>query len=310
MYRQTFCRHLKWKYQEAKSFIDLILLLKIPFMNKYFFFFVLLIAAGFQHITAQYYHKDIVSVQQATAEKNSWQQQKIRNILVHSFEANGSASEGFYGEKKISKDYRTIETYTRSAGTGKSLLTSYYNEKGLLVKSNDSAEAIAATSLYEYDAKDNIIRITSYTHSSDDDFATSLKEVHQYTWNDKGNPVNMLRIKNDKDTAQINFVTDAKGNVTDETEPGANGRHYYYYYDDKNRLTDIVKYNAVKGGLRPDFAFEYNSEGQITRMITVEEGVSADYYTWEYIYNDGLKIIEKCFAKSKTLLGYFEYEYQ
>jgi hypothetical protein len=85
-------------------------------MNKYFFSGALLIAAGFQHLTAQYYHKDIVSVQQATGEKNSWQQQKIRNILVHSFEADGTASEGFYGEKKISKDYSTIETYTRSAG--------------------------------------------------------------------------------------------------------------------------------------------------------------------------------------------------
>lgn len=137
--------------------------------------------------------------------------------------------------------------------------------------------------MFEYDEKDNIISITSYTHSSDEDFTTSLKEVHQYTYNEKGNPVKMLRIKNDKDSTQIDFMLDAKGNVTDEIEPGANGRHYYYYYDDKNRLTDIVKYNVVKGGLRPDFVFEYNSEGQITQMLSVEEGVSADYYTWKYI---------------------------
>ena len=35
----------------------------------------------------------------------------------------------------------------------------------------------------EYDEKGNIKSITSYNHSSDDDFATSLKEVHQYTYN-------------------------------------------------------------------------------------------------------------------------------
>jgi len=279
-------------------------------MIKYFFSVALLYSAGFQPITAQYYHKDIVSVHQAIAEKNSWQQLKIRNMIVHSFEADGTASEGFFGEKKISKDYSTIETYTRSAGTGKSLLISYYNDKGLLVKSNDSSEVSTATSLYAYDDKDNIISITSYTHSGDDDFSTSLKEVHQYIYNENGKPVKMLRIKNDRDTTQINFLLDAKGNVTDEIEPGANGRHYYYYYDDKNRLTDIVKYNVVKGGLRPDIVFEYNDEDQIIQMISVEEGVSSDYYTWKYIYNDGLKIIEKCFAKSKTLLGYFEYEYQ
>ncbi len=279
-------------------------------MNKYFLSGAFIFAAFFQQVTAQYYHKDIVSIQQATSEKNAWQQQKIRNILVHSFEADGTASEGFYCEKKVSKDYSQIETYTRSAGTSKSLLTSYYNEKGLLIKSNDSAEANAATSLYEYNDNGNIKTITSFTHSNDDDFSTSLKEVHQYTYNEKGKPVKMLRIKNDRDTTQIIFLTDAKGNVTDEIEPGTNGRHYYYYYDDKNRLTDIVKYNVVKGGLRPDFAFEYDSDGQLTQMISVEEGVSADYYTWKYTYNEGLKIIEKCFAKNKTLLGYFEYEYQ
>ncbi len=279
-------------------------------MIKYFFTAAILIIAALQYSTAQYYHKDIVSVKQANTEKNSWQQQKIRKIIVHSFEANGTASEGFFCEKEISKDYQRIETYTKSDMTGKSLLTSFYNEKGLLARLTDSSEIKAATTLYQYDDKDNISSITSYTHSSDEDFTTSLKETHQYTCNEKGKPVKMLRIKNDKDTAQINFVLDEKGNVTDEIEPGANGRHYYYYYNDSNRLTDIVKYNAVKGGLRADFIFEYNTDGELIQMVSVEEGVSDDYYTWKYIYNEGLKIIEKCFSKNKTLLGYVEYEYK
>ena len=59
----------------------------------------------------------------------------------------------------------------------------------------------------------------------------------------------------------------------------------------------------------PDFLFEYNSAGQVTQMITTEEGISNNYFTWKKTYNDGLRIIEKCFSKEKELLGYFEFEY-
>ena len=260
--------------------------------------------------TAQYYHRDIVNVKQAQEEKKALQQQKIRTIIVHSFEADGTSSEGFACEKNFSKDYKEMQTLTQSQITGKNWLTSYYNEKGLLQRSLDSSDISVANTFYEYDNNDNIIKITSLTHSADEDFTTSLKEIHEYSYNANGKPVRMLRIKNGKDSSVINFVLDEKGNVTDEIEAGANGKHFYYYYNDKNQLTDIVKYNEVKRGLRADFIFEYDDEGHISQMTAVEEGVGSDYYTWKYTYNEGLRIIEKCFSKSKQLMGYFEYEYQ
>jgi hypothetical protein len=46
-------------------------------------------------------------------------------------------------------------------------------------------------------------------------------------------------------------------------------------------------------------------------MVAVEEGMSGDYYNWQYVYGDeGQRIIEKCFSKENILLGYFEYEYK
>jgi hypothetical protein len=278
-------------------------------MNRYFITAALLIVAAFGNTSAQYYYKDILSVKQANAEKQALQVQKIRKVIVHSFEANGTPSEGFFCEKEISSDFRRIETYTKSHLTNKSLLSSYYNDKGLIVKLTDSSETTAATTLYSYNDKNDIKDITSYTHSSDEDFNTSLKEVHQYIYDQNGKPVRMVKIKNDRDTTVITFMLDEKGNVSDEIEPGLHGRHYYYYYTDKNQLSDIVKFNVVKRGLRPDVIFEYDADGQLEQMISVEEGVSDDYYTWKYVYNNGLKIIEKCFAKNKTLLGYVEYEY-
>ena len=258
---------------------------------------------------AQYYYKDILSNKQVLAERMVLKEQKIRNILVHSFEGNKDPSPGFFCEKKISKDYRKMETYTKSNLTGKSLLTTQYNDQDQLIQSADSSELSVTRSVYQYDAKGNVSSITSYSHSNDDDFSTRLVEEHLYIYEGGNKPVKMVRVRNHKDSATIIFTADERGNIVDENDMAKNGKHYYYYYNDKNRLTDIVKYNAQQRKLLPDFLFEYNSAGQVTQMVTVEEGMSNDYYTWKYVYNDGLRIIEKCFSKENILLGYFEYEY-
>ncbi|MEO6723036.1 MAG: hypothetical protein ABIN67_21910 [Ferruginibacter sp.] len=259
--------------------------------------------------TAQYYYKDIISPKQAEAERAVLKEQKIRTIKVHSFEGNGEVSPGFFCEKKIARDYRRVETYTKSNISGRSILTASYNDKDQLIKSNDSSELSVTSSVYEYE-NSNLVRIISNSHSSDEDFSTRHIEEHQYTYDEKNRPVKMLLIRNSKDSSWVNFTLDQQGNVTDEVEQAKNGKHYYYYYNDKNRLTDIVKFNIVKNKLLPDFLFEYNGAGQVTQMVTVEEGVNSEYYTWKYVYNDGLRIIEKCFSKEKILLGYFEYEYE
>jgi hypothetical protein len=278
-------------------------------IKKAGFIFVLLAGIAVQAMS-QYYYKDLVSNQQAQVEKVVLQQQKIRTIIVHSFEGDKTPSEGFFCEKQISKNFRRMETYTRSYTTGKSLLTTYYNESGQMIQSTDSSEVTVATSVYTYNQDGTIFTIVSNSHSADEDFNTALQEVHQYKYNVKKQPVQMLRVKNNKDSVLIDFILDANGNVTDEIEPGKNGRHYYYYYDTKNRLTDIVKFNVVLNKLLPDFTFEYNSANQVTQMVAVDEGVSRNYYTWKYVFNEGLKIIEKCFSKEGDLLGYFEYEYK
>lgn len=262
------------------------------------------------YANAQYYHKDILNNKQAFTDKVLLQEQKIREVMVHSFEGDKSPSKGFFCKKEISKNFRTIATYTKSDISNKSLLTAYYDENGWLIKSVDSSAISSAISTYEYDAKGNIVSISSVSRSYDDDFATTLNEVRKYSYNGKNKPTQLLRIKNSNDSTLIDFLQDEKGNITDEIEPVKNGKHYYYYYDDKNRLTDIVQYNVVKAALVPDFIFEYNRQGQISQMIAVEEGMSGNYYVWQYIYNDeGLKIIEKCLSKERILLGYFEYEY-
>ena len=278
-------------------------------MGKYFLLQLVLLTAFSTAGMTQYHYLDIVSNLQLSSEMKQLQEQKIRKILVHSFEGNGDPSAGFFCERKINKDFRKIETYSKSNSTGKSILTSQFNSQGQLIASYDSSSLSSTSSSYQYDTKGHLTKVVINTNSMDDDFSAKIMEEHQYIYDPKGHPTKMLRIRNQSDTAKIIFTIDDKGNVIDENDLGKNGKHYYYYYDTKNRLTDIVKYDAVRAKLLPDFLFEYNSAGQVTQMITIEEGVSNNYFTWKKTYNDGLRIIEKCFSKEKELLGYFEFEY-
>lgn len=269
-----------------------------------------------QKAGAQYYHKDILSTKQAQAEKKLMQEKQVRTVKVHSFDADGTASQGFFCERKFSKDYRKMETVTKADTHTESILTTIYNEKGFILKTIDSSEISVNTSSYEYDAAGNIVNITAVSSSNDDDFTNTLTESHHYYYNDKGIVVKMTRVKNNKDSIQVNFIHDDKGNITDEIELAPGGKHYYYYYNAENKLSDIVRYNEIKKQLRADFSFEYDEDGRVVQMITVEDGSSnyysaekSNYFVWNYIYNDGLKIIEKCFSKDRQLLGYVEYEY-
>ena len=269
------------------------------------------VAAGFLFTGlachAQYYYKDILSNKQVLDDLARVKEQKIKSVKITSLEADGQPSEGFLVEKRINRNYTSVETFTRSGGTGASLLTTIFSKSGALIQTSDSSDLAVNTSTYFYDDKQQIKSIQSHIRSSDDDFTTEITEEHIYEYNEKGLLLKMYRIKNTTDTTLILFSTDEKNNISIEKDTRT-GKSYYYYYDNKNRLTDLVHATAQNQKMIPDYVFEYNTAGQVTQMTSIEEGGSY-YYIWKYTYSDGLRTREKCFSKEKRLLGSIEYEY-
>jgi len=257
---------------------------------------------------AQYYYKDILSNKQLIAEMAQLKEQKVRSVSLKSFEDDGSPSEGFFCERKINKNYTTVETVTKSNVTGASLFTSTFNEKGLLEQTVDSSDIASSTSLYSYNDKGDIIKIVSIVRSSDDDFKNEIREEHIYEYGNKGLPTKMIRVKNLTDSVVILFSTDEAGNISIEKNTKTSDT-YYYYYDTKNRITDVVRLNRYNQKMLPDYIFEYNNAGLITQMTATEEGGSY-YFIWKYTYDNGLRIKEKCYSKEKRLMGSIEYEYK
>ena len=271
------------------------------------FFLAGFILLSFSALQAQYYYKDLVSNAQVVSDMKSYKENKIKKIVLKSFEDNGSESNGFFCEKKLNKDYSKSELYTRADISAASLFTSTFDKDGKLLNTYDSSLLSVTQIIYTYNSDNLISRINSTVRSSDEDFGNEIKEDHFYKY-ENGKPSKITRVKNGRDTTDILLALDDNGNVAIEKDT-KNGTKFFYYYDAKNRLTDVVQANEYSQNAKPNYIFEYNNAGLITQMTAVEEG-SKSYYVWKYSYDNGLRIKERCFTDERKLMGSIEYQYK
>ncbi len=276
-------------------------------MKLLFSFFVFLVIATSPSY-AQYYYKDVITNNQITAEMQAYRQNKVRTVNIKSFEEDGRDSEGFFCQKKISRDYKKVELLTKSLQTAPSIFTSWFDEEGRVTSTQDSSSIFSSSTFYSYDKEKRLVSVVSTSRSDDDDFRNEMKEEHLYIYNNSNLPEKMIRVRNGTDSVTMLFALDDNKNIGIEKD-SKNGSKYYYYYDDKNRPTDIVLSNDFKAGLVPAYVFEYNNNGLITQMTISEEGLG-NYFIWKYNYENGLRVREKCFTKERKLMGTIEYEYK
>ena len=273
------------------------------------FVFLLLVSAV--SVRAQYYYKDIIGTKETNSLLKTYTGNNVRSVSLKSFEADGSISENFQVVQLIDKAAKTMATITRSGVTDESALYSSFDENARVIRTNDTSGTSINSAAYTYNPAGQLISLKS---TSEDSMKTGLEtEDHQWTYNDKGQPVQMLRIINARDTTTIKFQTDESGNIIQETpyKKGKAGDPVYYYYDGKNQMTDIVRFNYKLKKLIPDYMFEYSDAGQVIQKITVPSSKAAQYLIWRYQYDSkGLKAREACFNKDKQLTGKIEYTYQ
>jgi hypothetical protein len=258
---------------------------------------------------AQYYYKDISGTAETNQQMKLYRQQKVQLVSINSYDANNTKSDDFFCQQSVEQG-NILKTTTRSGVTEASVLTSFFNEQSQLVKTIDSSGSMISTSDYGYDTYGKLITIKSVSKDSSQDGIES--EDHLWTYDAAGKPLQMLRIINSADTLVVKLDKDENGNIVQETsyKKGKANNPVYYYYDDKNRLTDIVRYNEKLKKLIPDYMFEYSDAGQVVQKITVPSNRTAGYLIWRYQYDShGLKTKEACFDKDKQLTGKIEYIY-
>ena len=276
-------------------------------MNKLLFLFATLF---FYEANSQYYYKDIVAAADLNRQMKTYTSNGIQKVTATGITPEGTASSDFSEVYDIGSNGGSLKITTRINKTVSSIRHTF-NERGLLSSTVDSAAGVKSTSIYTYDASGKIISISNSATDADSSAAFSQTEVHQYIY--KGGKLEkMWRIINKNDSLEVKFVVDSNGNVLEER----NYRHgvftdpIYYYYDDKNRLTDIVRFNYKANRLLPDYLFEYDANDRVIQKITTTSGKNLGYVTWRYLFDErGLKTKEALFNKEKQLQGRIDYTY-
>ncbi len=258
--------------------------------------------------SSQFYYKDLVVTRELQKKQQTYRKNAVRAVDYASFDANNQPIEGFSCQQTVAQDFTLIHTVTKTTLTGTSESAAYFNTKGQLIRTTDTADGNKTNTEYRYDVNNRLVSITSIATSPGQ---SSNQEQHIWEYNDKGQPLKAFKIKNGIDTTYISFVLDERGNIAEEKSIRNNAELpvVFYYYDEDNQLTDIVRYNAKARRLLPDYIFEYE-DNRIGSMLVAEEG-TGDYQKWYYSYDDnGLKLQDACYSKTKVLIGRVEYRYK
>jgi hypothetical protein len=265
------------------------------------------IILAFIKADAQYYYSDIIGTKQSNLQYRKLRAFQYKRVNATSYDRD-QPSKDFLLEQIISDDGRKVVTHSASIGNMESyFISNYQNNK--VSKTVDSGNNAINTVIYEYDNTGKVVSTSATSKDFDGTFTND--EKHLWTYNDKGLPEKMLRIKNQKDTTLVTFTYD-EDNVAEErwTKNNRVIETFYYYYNAKKELTDIVRFNRKAKAMLPDYMFEYDAKGRLTQMTQTQSG-TANYLVWKYTYNEnGMKDKEVVFNKQKEMLGRIEYKYQ
>jgi len=232
----------------------------------------------------------------------------IKKITAKGITPEGRASSEF---NEVGEINGTTLKVTTSNNKAIATLKYSFNDREQLISSVDSAINVKSISTYTYDANGKIISISNSATDTDSSGDFSQTEVHQYIYKD-GKLDKMWRIINKTDSLEVRFVIDENGNVIEERNfrRGVLADPVYYYYDDRNRLTDIVRFNYKANRLLPDYLFEYDDNDRVIQKITTTSGNNLGYLTWRYLFDEkGLKTKEALFNKDKQLQGRIDFTY-
>jgi hypothetical protein len=274
---------------------------KLPFLVLVLLFF---------HANSQYYYKDLVAAGDITRLMKSYSTNNIKKVTARGITPEGGAVSDFTEVGEISSNGTSLKVITTNNKIISTLKYSF-NDRGLLISAIDSTVNVKSSSTYTYDTDGKITSISNSATDADSSGDFSQTEVHQYIYKD-GKLDKMWRIINKKDSLEVRFVTDEKGNVIEERNfrRGVLADPIYYYYDDRNRLTDIVRFNYKANRLLPDYLFEYDENDRVIQKITTTSGKNLGYLTWRYLFDEkGLKTKEALFNKDKQLQGRIDYSY-
>jgi len=266
-------------------------------------------------LRAQYYYNDIMGTLETNRQMQSYLANQVKTVTATGYTPQGSKATDFAEVQEIMETGKVLRISRNSELTHSSFYQRF-DEQNRLISITDTSLGIQNITTYEYDAGGRIMNI----QNSVNDKVTEINqvEVHRWMYNKDGKVEKMWRTINGTDSLEIRFIPDENGNPGEERvfRNGYETDMLYYYFDDRNRITDIVRYNKRVKKLLPDVIISYDDADRIIQRITSTAGDNlrsttwVGYIIWRYIYNEkGLKTKEALFGNEQQLTGKIEYSY-
>ena len=257
---------------------------------------------------AQYYFNDLVAARDITRQMKTYVENKVKKVVATGFDPQGQKTTDFSEIQEVLDNGRTLKITNQDPLL--TITTYRFDNSGKLISVTDSTSDVVSTTQYAYDGNNRIISVQNTMKDSTNDF--NQVEIHKWAYSSGNQPTTMWRTINNSDSLEVRYIPDENGNPGEERtfkrsiETGV----LFYYFDDKNRITDIVRYNKKANRLLPDYMFEYDETDRVIQKITTTSSLSLGYLIWRYVFNEkGLKTKEALFNKEKEMTGKIEYGY-
>ena len=266
-------------------------------------------------LRAQYYNNDIIGTRETNRLMQVYLANKVKMVSADGYTPQGSKATDYAEVQEITENGKTLKI-TRNSNLKHRVYFNRFDAQNQLISIIDTSNGIQNITTYEYDGSGKVITIQNTI--KDPATEIDMVELHKWYYNKDGNVEKMWRTINGADSLEIRFIPDEKGNPGEE-QTLRNGHEtdiLYYYFDDKNRITDIVRYNKRAKKLLPDEIISYDDADRIIQRVTSTAGDNlrqttwVGYIIWRYIYNEqGLKTKEALFDNEQKLTGKIEYSY-
>ena len=144
---------------------------------KALLFFLLFISAI--TVQAQYYYKDITGTKETSDIIRIYKNNKVNRVVLNSYDADNTKNDAFYVEQVFTS--ASLKTITRSGDEDASVLISYINEEGQVIKTVDSSNTIVSTTTYTYLPSGLLSSVESRSSDSSGKFVQT--EEHKWEYN-------------------------------------------------------------------------------------------------------------------------------
>src|SRR5688500_11100472 len=120
-----------------------------------------LFAASLQ---AQYDYKDIIGAKETADLIKNYRNNKVTRVVLTSYDEENTKNDDFYVEQVYSN--QLLKTITRSGVTDQSILISYTDANGNVIRTIDSSETMTSTSIYNYTPDGQLLSVVSNSTDS------------------------------------------------------------------------------------------------------------------------------------------------